>query len=233
MKLTKNRKNLLYIIGALLLHILSMYIVVFLQDIAYDLCPPLIYMLLKFFLRWFYLLVPVCFMKAEKMKWKEIGIVEDRFFVQVLTGFLIGVIEVAVIVGLTVSLGFQDQLGSPLYENGWQYIIYFFYAIFAVGLFEEIFFRGYIYKKLSDVFYTKSKILYKACVIVISSLLFGICHFVGNGSFLQDVPQVLLATISGIFYCILREKIKSCTLISLIVMHGVYDFGIAFSTFVL
>ncbi len=233
MKLSKNRKNLLYIISALLLHILSMYIVAFLQDIAYDSCPPPVYMLLKFFLRWFYLLVPVCFMKAEKMKWKEIGIVKERLFAQVLTGFLIGVIEVAVIVGLTVSLGFKDQLGSPLYESGWQYIIYFFYAMFAVGLFEEIFFRGYIYKKLSDIIAIKSEILDKACVIVISSFLFGISHFVGNGNFLQAVPQVLLATISGIFYCVLREKIKSCTLISLIVMHGVYDFGIAFSTFVL
>ncbi len=84
-----------------------------------------------------------------------------------------------------------------------------------------------IYKKLSDI------IKSKCFVITLSSLIFGACHFVGNGNFIQDVPQVLLATISGIFYCVLREKIKSCTLISLIFMHGIHDFGIAFSAFIL
>ncbi len=106
------------------------------------------YMLLKFVLRLFYLVVPICFMKAEKIKLEDIGITGNKLFLQVIVGVLIGIAEVVVIVGITVLLGFKNQLGSPLYEEGWQYIVYFFYTIFAVGLFEEIFFREYIYKKL-------------------------------------------------------------------------------------
>lgn len=102
-----------------------------------------------------------------------------------------------------------------------------FYTIFAVGLFEEIFFRGYIYKKLVDICEAKW------FAVLISSIIFGMCHLVGNGNLLQNMPQVLVSTIMGIFYCVLREKIKNCALISLIVIHGIYDFCIAFLIFVL
>lgn len=223
----EKRKNILFIVVAVLLHILSMYLVVYLQNVAYPRCSELTYMIIKFILRWFYLLVPVCFMKIEHITLKDIGITKNKLSKQVLMGILIGSVEAIVIVGLTILLGFKEQLGQPLYENGWIYIIYFFYTIFAVGLFEEIFFRGYIYKKLLDIREAKW------FAIIISSVIFGIFHFVGGSSFLQNVPQVLLATITGIFYCVLREKIRDFSLVSLIFMHGIYDFLIAFLVFVL
>ena len=226
-KFNENRKSIFFLISAIVLHVLSMYFVVCLQNIAYFRCSFLTYMLLKFISRWFYLLVPVCFMKIEHIKLKEIGITGNKLFIQVITGLFIGSVAAVAIVGLTVLSGFQEQLGDPIYEEGWQYIFYFIYTIFAVGLFEEIFFRGYIYKKLSDI------IEEKWLIIIISSFIFGACHFVGNGSFLQDIPQVILSTVMGIFYCVLREKIKNCTLISLIFMHGIYDFCIAFLIFIL
>ena len=74
---------------------------------------------------------------------------------------------------------------------------------------------------------------YATFAIIVSSVIFGICHFVGGSSFPQNVPQVLLATITGIFYCVLREKIRDFSLVSLIFMHGIYDFLIAFLVFVL
>ncbi len=101
------------------------------------------------------------------------------------------------------------------------------HTIFAVGLFEEIFFRGYIYKKLLDI--RESKWF----ATIISSIIFGICHFAGTSSFLRNVPQVLLATMVGIFYCVLLEKIRDFSLVSLIFMHGIYDFLITFLVFVL
>lgn len=128
-------------------------------------------------------LVPACFMKIEHIKLKDIGIAKNKLPKQVIIGILIGSIEAIVIVGLTVLLGFKEQLGQPLYENGWTYIIYLFYTIFAVGLFEEIFFRGYIYKKLLDIRETKW------FAIIVSSIIFGICHFVGGSSFLKNVPR--------------------------------------------
>lgn len=225
--LCKKRRSISFIISAVVLHIFSMYIVLYLQDLAYAQCSSLAYMMVKFILRWFYLLVPICFMRMEHIKLDEIGITTNKLFTQVITGVVIGSSVAVIIVGLTALLGFKEQLGNPLYEEGWQYIFYLFYTIFAVGLFEEIFFRGYIYKKILDVENNKW------FAIIVSSMIFGVCHFAGNGNFFQNVPQVLLATIMGIVYCILREKVRSCTLISLIFMHGMYDFGVAFLIFAL
>ncbi len=224
-KLCKKRRSIFSIISAVVLHIFSMYMVLYLQNLAYAQCSPLVYMIIKFILRCFYLLVPFCFMRMEQVKLDEIGITTNKLFKQVITGVVIGSSVAVIIVGLTVLLGFREQLGNPLYEEGWQYIFYFFYTIFAVGLFEEIFFRGYIYKKILDVRDNKW------FAIIVSSMIFGVCHFVGNGNFFQDVPQVLLATIMGVVYCILRERVRNCTLISLIFMHGMYDFGVAFLVF--
>lgn len=226
-KLCKKQRSISFIISAVVLHVFSMYIVLYLQDLAYAQCSSLAYMMVKFILRWFYLLVPICFMRIEHIKLDEIGITINKLFTQVVTGVVIGSSVAVIIVGLTTLLGFKEQLGNPLYEEGWQYIFYLFYTIFAVGLFEEIFFRGYIYKKILDVEGNKW------FAIIVSSMIFGVCHFVGNGNFFQNVPQVLLATIMGIVYCILREKNRSCTLISLIFMHGMYDFGVAFLIFAL
>lgn len=224
-KVNKIGMNLFFIISALALHVLSMYLVVFLQKRTYSMCTASMYLIIKFILRWFYLLVPACFMRIEHITLKDIGIVKNKVFTQVIIGLLIGSVAAIAVVGLTILLGFKEQLGQPLYEEGWQYIIYFFYTIFAVGLFEEIFFRGYIYYKLLDM--KESKWF----AIIISSVIFGVCHFVGSGSFWQNVPQVLLSMIIGIFYCVLREKIPNCSLISLIFMHGIYDFFIAFLVF--
>ncbi len=80
-ELSKKRSPLFYIISALGLHILSMYFVLFIQKIAYPQCSALIYMLLKLILRWFYLLVPACFMKVEKIKLKDIGITKNKLFI--------------------------------------------------------------------------------------------------------------------------------------------------------
>lgn len=148
-KLCKKRRSISLIVGAVVLHIISMYIVVCLQDLACAQCSPLAYMIIKLILRWFYLLVPICFMRMEHITLDEIGITTNKLFTQVITGIVIGSSAAIIIVGMTVLLGFKEQLGNPLYEEGWIYILYFFYTVFAVGLFEEIFFRGYIYKKYS------------------------------------------------------------------------------------
>ena len=184
-------------------------------------------MMIKFILRWFYLIVPACFMKIEHMKLKDIGITKNNLFIQVIIGLVLGSIEAITIVGLTILLGFKEQLGQAIYEEGWQYVVYFFYTVFAVGLFEEIFFRGYIFKKLLDI--KKSNWF----AIIISSIIFGLCHIVGNGSFVQRLPQILLSTVVGIFLCLLRERVKNCSLISLIFLHGTYDFCITFFVFIL
>lgn len=62
------------------------------------------------------MLVPVCFMKVGHITLGDIGITKNKLFTQVIKGVLIGSLEAVVIVGLTVLLGFKEQLGQPLYE---------------------------------------------------------------------------------------------------------------------
>lgn len=223
-----NKSNTIkYILYALLLHICSIYVVAYLQDVAYRQCFSYAYIGWKFLFRLLYLIVPMYFMKKENIQLKTIGFHNNHVSLQILTGIFFGLIQVFCIITPTIAFGFQHELGTPMYDNILKYMIYLFYTIFAVGLFEELFFRGYMFYKLSHL--TNRKWV----VILISSLLFGICHFFGNGSFIQAIPQVILTTVNGILYCILREKIPCCTLLSLIVMHGIYDFGIAFSIYIL
>lgn len=224
---TKDKYSIVKIIGAVLLHVLGAYLVTFLQEKAYNVCSTSVYILIKLVLRWFYLLVPIGFMLAEHMSLKDIGITKNKIIVQVGLGVVMGGVQAALIVGVTVLLGFQEQLGKAPCEEGWQYIIDFFYKVFGVALWEEVFYRGYIFKKLQDI--KESKWF----AILISSLIFGMCHIIGYENPLQGIPQVLIAMVVGIFYCLLREKIRNCSLVTLIFMHGVYDFCIGFFVFLL
>ena len=226
-KFFKNWKNIAIIFGAFVLHIVSLYIGGYFQNLAYERCSPPVYAIVKLIIRWLYLLVPFCFMRIEHITLKDIGINTTRVSTQIAIGMVIGSMEALAIVGMTVLLGFREQLGKPMYDDGWLYALHFFYTIFAVGVFEELFFRGYMYKKLLDLASGKW------FAIIISSLIFGVCHFIGYENYMQAVPRVLLTTATGVVYCILREKIKGCTLISLIFMHGIYDFWVAFFAFIL
>lgn len=93
-----------------------------------------------------------------------------------------------------------------------QYNTEIIYAIFGVALAEELIFRGYIFNKLLEI---KN---HRWFAIIISSVLFGLFH-VFSGS----ITQVLITALLGFLYCIFREKIKGCTLLSIIIAHGVYD----------
>ncbi|HOA32639.1 MAG TPA: CPBP family glutamic-type intramembrane protease, partial [Clostridia bacterium] len=51
-----------------------------------------------------------------------------------------------------------------------------------------------------------------------SSLLFGLFH-IFNG----NIVQVIMTSFLGVLFCLFREKIKGCTLLSLIIAHGSYN----------
>ena len=89
----EKRKNILSVVVAVLLHTFSMYLVVYLQNVACPRCSGLMYMIIKFVLRWFYLLVPVCFMKIEHVTLKDIGITKNKLPKQVIIGILIGALS--------------------------------------------------------------------------------------------------------------------------------------------
>ena len=84
--------------------------------------------------------------------------------------------------------------------------------IFAVGFAEEFVFRGYIYKKILNI---SGK---ETAAVIVSSVLFGLFHI-----FRGSIVQVITTAFIGAFFCLCRAKIKGCTIVSLIIAHGIYD----------
>lgn len=82
----------------------------------------------------------------------------------------------------------------------------------GIALCMSFVFRGFFYRKL--------EVLFGSAVgaIIGSSVLFGLFHFWGG-----NIVQIFLTGIIGAIFCICRIKIKNCTLLSVVIAHGVYD----------
>lgn len=135
---------------------------------------------------------------------------------QLITGIVLGILVFAATHGLLYLL---DALGIITFTPAKSEISLFnslyklAYFLIAIGASEEFLFRCFFYEKFKRVFKTD-----RAAVLG-SSLLFALVHII-NGS---DPANLVFIFIIAIVFTALRLKLKSCTLISLIVMHGVYD----------
>lgn len=162
--------------------------------------------------QWLLFLVPGILMVLNKEKLSDLGFVKERITLQIGIGVLLAVSMSLVLTVLPILLGLKEMVGSTSYTQLWQFAYQFVYAIFGVALAEELIFRGYIFHKLLQV---KSS---KWFAIIISSALFGLFH-IFNG----NIIRVIMTAFLGFLFCICRERIKGCTLLSLIIAHGVYD----------
>lgn len=91
--------------------------------------------------------------------------------------------------------------------------------ILFVGVGEEIVFRGYIQNQFT--IWLKSKWL----APLFAAVLFGFWHLI-NGS----IIQVLFTTIIGCIFGYAKYFIKNCSLLSVIIAHGLYDFSLVLLT---
>lgn len=169
-------------------------------------------MVLMIVTQWLLFLVPGILMLVQKVRLSDIGFTKEKIPKQILIGILLALMMSAVFTMLPILLGFKEMVGSTSYTQAWQFAYEFFYRILGVALAEELVFRGYLFYKLLEI---KNS---RWFAIIISSALFGLFHiFSGN------LIQVFLTAIIGFIYCIFREKFKGCTLLSLIITHGLYD----------
>lgn len=169
-------------------------------------------MILMIVTQWLLFLVPAILMIVNKEKFSSIGFKKEKIPLQIGIGVLLAVSMALVLTVLPILLGFKDMVGNASYTKTWQFVYEFIYRILGVALAEELIFRGYIFHKLLEI---KDS---KWFAIIISSLLFGLFH-IFNG----NIIQIFVTALIGLIYCIFREKIKGCTLLSLIIAHGVYD----------
>ncbi len=162
--------------------------------------------------QWTLLIVPGILMLVNREKLADLGFRKEKLLRQIGIGALLAAAMSLVFTVLPIVLGFKDMVGSTSFKYTWQFVYEFFYCILGVALAEEIVFRGYIFRKLLEI---KSS---RWIAIIVSSVLFGLFHVFGG-----NWIQVLMTAVLGLIYCIFREKMKSCTLLSLIIAHGVYD----------
>lgn len=166
--------------------------------------------------QWLLIVPSAILMIVNKEKLSDLGFTKEKIPRQIGIGILLAIAMSLVFTVLPILLGFKNYISNVRYTEVWKFIFEFFNTIFAVALAEELIFRGYIFNKLLEI---KNN---KWFAIIISSLLFGLFHmFQGN------LLQILLTALLGIIFCIFREKIKGCTILSLIFTHGIYDFLIA------
>lgn len=169
-------------------------------------------MVLMIVTQWLLFLVPAILMIMNKEKLSSIGFIKEKVLLQIGIGILLALSMSIVLTVLPIMLGFKNMVGNTTYTQTYQFVYQFIYTILGVALAEELVFRGYIFHKLLAI---KDS---KWFAIIISSLLFGLFH-IFNG----NIIQVIVTAFIGFLYCIFREKIKGCTLISLIIAHGLYD----------
>lgn len=158
-------------------------------------------------------IVPFCIILTDKDKLCDYGFSKEKFGNQVLIGLAIALCMSFVFTVIPHLAGKSDWVNNQhQYQYMWQFIYDFIYFIFAISMVEEFVFRGF--------FYTKMKKLFGSSIgaIVGSSILFGLFHFPGG-----NIVQILLTGVIGAVFCVCRVKIKNCTLLSVIIAHGVYD----------
>lgn len=114
---------------------------------------------------------------------------------------------------LGVNLMFGVRLNYSILET----ILYIF-AMFCVGFLEEVIFRGLLFGAMREN-------NFKVAVIV-CSLTFGIGHIINllNGSgadLVSNLLQVVYATAAGFMFVMMY--CKECSLISCIIVHGLFN----------
>lgn len=162
--------------------------------------------------QWLIFLIPGTLMAVGGERIAALGFRKERILRQILTGVLIALVMSAVLTVLPILLGYKDMVGEKSYQQLWKFVYEFFYAILGVALAEELAVRGYIFHKLLEIRPSRR------FAVIISSILFGLFHIFGG-----NLIQVAMTAVIGLIYCICREKIRDCTLLSLIVAHGLYD----------
>ncbi|MDR1706032.1 MAG: CPBP family intramembrane metalloprotease [Clostridiales bacterium] len=172
---------------------------------------------------WWIALVPVLLlMRWDKTKFFELGFTASNLFTQIALGVFAGIVLSVLMAGVSYALGIPVRGSLSLSRFLSESLL----NLVTVGLVEETVFRGYIYKKLFD--YSNKRLF----TVIVSSVLFGLFHFVNMPyqGVIITLIQVGTTTVIGLVFCLLRVIKKTFNMISLIVLHSVYNEALVFFT---
>ena len=184
--------------------------------------PLITRMILSFINYWTIMLIPILVMLFSKDRLADYGFAAKKLGIQLLTGIAIGLAMSFLLTLIPIFVGLGDYVNNGnQYQYAWQFVYEFVYCIVGVSLTEEFVFRGLLFSKLKALSGSFT------VALLCTSVLFGLFHFL-NGNILQ----IFITGLIGAFFCFCREKIKNCSLLSLIIAHGIYDALITLWAFV-
>ena len=178
--------------------------------------PQALRLALRFPLAWLVALPAIAILLLRRDRLVTLRPAKRELPAQLITGVVLGILLSAAVHGLLYLL---NALGAITFTPAKSEIRLFdtlyklAYFLIAIGASEEFIFRCFFYEKLKRVFNTV------LAAVLCSALVFALFHII-NGS---GIFNLALIFIIGIVFAVSRLKLKSCTLLSLIVMHGVYD----------
>ena len=140
---------------------------------------------------------------------------KSRLWLQIIIGFAFAAV-LCLLIGIVPILCGTSIIGSHTEPSAGFLAISAVQDILFIGVCEEIVFRGYVQNQF-EIWLKKCKWL----APLIAAVLFGLWHII-NGSLFQ----VLLTTLIGCVFGYCKYFIKDCTLLSLIIAHGLYDFSL-------
>lgn len=144
---------------------------------------------------------------------------KNRLWLQVLIGIGFAVV-LCFFIGIVPILCGTSLIGTHSDMSAGQIILAAVNDILFVGIGEEIVFRGYVQNQF-EIWLKKCKWL----APLIAAVLFGLFHLI-NG----NIGQVLLTTLIGCVWGYSKYFIKYCSLLSVIIAHGLYDFSLVLLT---
>lgn len=133
-----------------------------------------------------------CIKLVEKRSFVYYGFSVKGHTADFLKGCGLGLI--VVLIGSLIIILFDTDVFEVSYDIKINYILISFISLFCAALLEEIFFRGYMLGSLRRVFSMRTS-------IIISSLLFTVCHLLNLDISLLSILNIFLAGIVlGILY---------------------------------
>jgi membrane protease YdiL (CAAX protease family) len=138
--------------------------------------------------------------------------------------------ESGMLVGALLLVNYSSLAGKATVGNGISALLFY---IFFLGLGEELLFRGYILSRLNEAFGKPYQFfgINLGWGIVITSILFGIMHFLNLGSLVMGNWQLtpwwgLWTFFGGLVNGLVREKTGS--IVAPTILHGLPQ-GIAYA----
>lgn len=142
-----------------------------------------------------------------------------RLWLQIITGLGIA-LTLCFFMGIVPILCGTSLIGSHSDMTATQITLTAIQDILFVGVGEEIVCRGYIQNQFT-VWLKK----YNWLSPLIAAVLFGLWHLINGG-----LIQVLFTVVIGCVFGYAKYFIKDCSLLSVIIAHGFYDFSLVLLT---